>query len=408
MLLVGLTALGQQTARIMSYNLLNFLTGNLAGREDTLRTIIDHVRPDLFLIQELKNDIGLQLIVQRSFDGLPGNYEAATFLPQQSGSGGFKLQQSLVYNADLFGLLHEGHLMTAVRDINRYQLYWKDPMLAQGADTVKLWVFVAHLKSSQGSSNVEARLAMVQTFTTHLQLLPPNVSVVFAGDLNVYTSTEPAYQKLMDESNAIVMRDPIDSPGNWHSSSFVQREIHTQSTRQSSIFDDGAGGGMDDRFDFILLSENMFSANGPITYVTGSYHAPGNDGSCYDQSITSCGGGDVPYEMIRAMYHMSDHLPVVLDLQFNSALSGSGQEASHAPRWRTSERGFHLVWNEGGPVTLQVFDMLGREVFRAHDHSPASERVIPMPWLGNGMHLIRLTISEDTIVGRLWNGVAVK
>jgi hypothetical protein len=67
MLLFSLTALSQDQVTVMSYNLLNFPMGNLAGREDTLRIIIDHVRPDIFLIQELQTDSGLQLIANRSF-----------------------------------------------------------------------------------------------------------------------------------------------------------------------------------------------------------------------------------------------------------------------------------------------------------------------------------------------------
>lgn len=408
LLLLNLHALGQQTVRMMSYNLLNFPTGNLAGREDTLRTIIDHVRPDLFLIQELKNDSGLQLIVDRSFENLPGNYAAATFLPQQSGSGDFKLQQSLVYNADLFGLLSEGRLMTAVRDINRYLLYWKDPMLAQGADTVKLYLFVAHLKSSQGSSNVEARLAMAQTFTTHLQQLPPDASVVFAGDLNVYTSTEPAYQELLDETNPIAMRDPINSPGNWQSSSFAQREIHTQSTRQSSIFGDGAGGGMDDRFDFILLSEDMFSTTNAINYVDDSYDALGNDGTCYNQSITACAGGAVPNEVMRAMYHMSDHLPVILELQLNTGVTGTGTEATQRHRWWISEQGLHVSSLGTGDVELHIHDLLGREVLHAMQPLTAGENVIPIPTRLNGMHVLRLSLQGHAVVSRLWNGTPVR
>jgi hypothetical protein len=230
----------------------------------------------------------LQLIANRSFEGLPSTYAATTFVPQQSGTGGFSLQQAMVYNTDLFGLLSEGYLMTAVRDINKFCLYWKDPMLAQGADTVKFYIFVTHLKSSQGSDNVAARLAMAQTFTTHLQFLPSNASVIFAGDLNLYTSTELAYQELLDTTNVIVFRDPIDSPGTWNRSSFAKREIHTQSTRGITILGDGAGGGMDDRFDFILVSRNMMGPVHSIAYVAESYNALGNDGTCYNQSITAC------------------------------------------------------------------------------------------------------------------------
>jgi hypothetical protein len=249
---------------------------------------------------------------------------------------------------------------------------------------------------------------MAQTFTTHLQQLPPDAQVVFAGDLNVYTSTEPAYQELLDETHAIVMRDPINSPGNWHSSSFAQREIHTQSTRQSSIFGDGAGGGMDDRFDFILLSESMLDANSPIMYVPGSYDAPGNDGSCYDQSITACADADVPYEVLSAMYHMSDHLPVVLDLRFNPGLTGWGTEATQSPNWWVTERGLHVLSHSTGGVELHIHDVLGREVYRAVQSAIVGENVIPIPTRLNGMHVLRLSLPGHAVVSRLWNGTPVR
>jgi len=401
LLLAGLSASAQQPVTVMCYNLLNFPTGNLAGREDTLRSIIDHVRPDIFLIQELKTDSGLQLIVDRSFAGLPGTYAATTFVPQQSNTGGFRLQQAMVYNTDLFGLLSEGHLMTAVRDINKFCLYWKDPLLAQGADTVKLYIFVTHLKSSQGSANVAARLAMVQTFTTHLQYLPADASVIFAGDLNVYTSTEPAYQELLDPTNAIVLRDPIDSPGTWNSPSFPKREIHTQSTRASAVFGDGAGGGMDDRFDFILVSRNMMGPVHSITYTPDTYTALGNDGTCYDQSITACAEGEVPDAVMRAMYHMSDHLPVVMHLQFTSGISGVGEHTAQTAHWWASAQGLHVQWPATEPVTITLTDMLGRTVHTTTERLGPSVSVLPMPALGRGIYLVRMSGRQHTTVAKV-------
>jgi len=404
-LLAGLTATAQQPVTVMSYNLLNFPTGNLAGREDTLRILIDHVRPDIFIIQELKTDSGLQLIVDRSFAGLPGTYAATTFIPQQSGTGVFPLQQAMVYNTGLFGLLSEGYLMTAVRDINKFCLYWKDPLLAEGADTVKLYLFVTHLKSSQDSANVAARLDMVQTFTTHLQYLPANASVIFAGDLNVYNSNEPAYQELLDPTNAIVLRDPIDSPDTWNSSSFPKREIHTQSTRASAIFGDGAGGGMDDRFDFILVSRNMMGPVHSITYMADSYDALGNNGTCYDQSITACAGGDVPYEIIRAMYHMSDHLPVVMELQFTSGITAVTLPAAQTANWWTSAHGLHVQWSATEPVAITVTDMLGRTVYTATHQLHSAATILPMPALGRGVYLLRMAGQQHTTVGKVVLGM---
>ncbi len=362
---------------------------------------MDRVRPDILLIQELKTDSGLQRIVEHSFADLPGTYAATTFVPQQSNTGGFRLQQAMVYDTDLFGLLNERYLETAVRDINRFCLYWKDPQLASGADTVKFYLFVTHLKSSQGSDNLAARLAMVQTFTTHLQYLPSDASVVFAGDLNLYTSTEPAFVELIDTTNAIVLRDPIGTPGNWHSASFAQRHVHTQSTRSGAIFGDGAGGGMDDRFDFVLLSRNMMAPVHGITYVPGSYTALGNDGTCYDQSITACAGGDV----LRAMYHMSDHLPVVLDLQFNTGISSVMPQTARESSWYTSPLGLHVQWPTAGRLTLELVDMLGRTLHSSVHQVPASGAVLPLPDMGQGMHLLRLSGAGQVKVGRLCQGL---
>ena len=73
-------------------------------------------------------------------------------------------------------------------------------------------------------------------------------------------------KKLLDPTNRIRLRDPINTPGDWNSSSFQPKSVLTQSTRASSIFGDGAGGGLDDRFDFVLLSSDMFQPWNTIVY----------------------------------------------------------------------------------------------------------------------------------------------
>lgn len=363
-LLASLTTFGQESVTVMSYNLLNFPTGNLAGREDTLKLIINYVQPDLFLVQELKTDSGLQLIVNESFSDLPANYQATTFLPQQSNPGSVsKLQQAMVYNSDRFGLVEEGFIMTSTRDINRFKLYWKGPELENGSDTVFIYVFVTHLKSSEGTSNQQARLEMAQSFTTYLSHLPVNASVIFAGDLNLYNSTEPAYEELLDATNTVVMRDPIDSPGNWHSASFQPKSILTQSTRSSIIFGDGASSGIDDRFDFILLSDNMFHEWNTVKYLTDTYKALGNNGSCYNQSITACTGGDVPDSILRPMYFMSDHLPVVLELNIEPERVGVQQVQSLDRVIRLDGLGnLHVTWNRTEKARICLFDIAGRRL----------------------------------------------
>lgn len=364
LLVFAISAKAQQQATVMCYNVLNFPTGNIEGREDTLRNIVNYVQPDLFLIQELKNDSGLQLILNESFADLSANYAASTFVPQQSnGSSDFKLQQALIYNSDLFGLADEGVLQTQVRDLNKFRLYYKNPNLENGADTAFFYVFVVHFKSSQGNANVQARLSMVQTLTFHQQYLPSNASMIVAGDFNMYTSEEPGYQELLDPSNRIKLVDPIDTPGNWTSSSFQPKSVLTQSTRSSSIFGDGAGGGIDDRFDFVLLSDDMFQPWNTIVYEPDSYYAMGNTGDCYNQSITDCSGGEWPDDILQSLYYMSDHLPVVLKLNLGVG-SVSANSIAQQPQLQLKNQMLEANWPTNESVLVSVKDVLGRNLFQ--------------------------------------------
>lgn len=403
---MSLGLFAQEQATIMSYNVLNFPTGNLAGREDTLKQLINLVQPDLFLIQELKTDSGLQLILNESFSGLSATYAATTYVPQQSNpSSNWKLQQAMIYNTDMFGLEDESYLMTSTRDINKFQLFYKDPNLATGADTVFVYVFVAHLKSSQGASNEEARLEMVQTLTTHLAYLPINANVIFAGDFNVYSSEEPAYQEILDVSNFIQLRDPIDTPGNWTSGSFEPKSVLTQSTRSSSIFGDGAGGGVDDRFDFVMLSANMFHNWNTVVYEPGSYYALGNTGSCYNSSITDCDDGQWSNQTLSSLYFMSDHLPIILKLNLGvGTVDVADNEIALSDKPITVGRDYvQIVWEKTEVATIELQDATGRIIYsRVHklDRGYNQFRVSSLAQT-KGMILVSVISDNERIVSKI-------
>jgi len=393
-----LTSNAQEQATVMSYNVLNFPTGNIEGREDTLRQLINYIEPDLFLMQELKNDSGLQLILNESFSELPANYAASTFLTQQSNpSSNFRLQQAIIYNGDMFGLAQESFVQTQTRDINRFKMYYRAPDLNTGADTVFMYVYVAHLKSSQGTSNQEERLSNAQSFTTNLGFLPQDANVILAGDFNVYESNEPAYQELLDSTNFIRMRDPINSPGDWSSSSFQPKNILTQSTRSSSIFGDGAGGGLDDRFDFILLSDNMMRPWNTVVFEPESYYAMGNTGTCYNQSITDCSGGEWSDEILQGLYYMSDHLPVVMTLNLGVGSVGiaNQQEETTALLWVNES--LSLDWSKEEAVQITVTDLLGRVWLQAQHTVIRGANTIVLPKVANmkGLMLIRVSSASQ-------------
>ena len=320
---LSFNSFAQETINVMFYNLLNFPEATPGGRSVILRNIFTDFKPDLFLICELQNERGADEILNISLNYNTDNYSRAEFVANQSGSN--SLQQLLYYRNEKFLLESSEILLTPLRDINKYVL--KLNTIDQASDPILIYIYVAHLKSSQGSSNENLRLEMVNEFTDDLENLDSSSFVLFAGDFNLYTSEEPAYQEIIDTNNAIVMVDPINTPGTWHNNENFQ-DIHTQSTRLVSGPNGGAGGGLDDRFDFITISENMIT-NQNIYYVSDSYKALGNNANCYNLDISdeTC-IGEYSQTLRNQLYSMSDHLPVIMKLETTKEFILNNQDFS--------------------------------------------------------------------------------
>ena len=327
---IGLSQFGSAQIEIdvLSYNVLNFPNGG-ADRIDTLKKILTYYTPDLMMLQELKSEAGLESITAALAEISPDNYVSGTWVAQQSNpTSSWKLQQNIIYNTQVFSLAEERVIETTYRDINYFKLYIKDVNLSVTADTVFLHVYVTHLKSSQGATNEQLRYEMAQTMRSDIEALPANSYVLCGGDFNIYTSTELAYQHLIENTVNNNLEDPIDLPGNWHDSGFPNKEILTQSTRLNAL-SDGAGGGLDDRFDFVLQSAALGLGNSKLSYVDGTYKALGNNGTCYNLDLLNCTSvGNVPDSIISALYYGSDHLPVVFTLQSDAVLAISDNEWS--------------------------------------------------------------------------------
>ncbi len=320
--------------RVMSYNLLNFPLGEIVNRLDTLEKIVNYVQPDLLMIQELKTEQGL-LDITAMMDSLGyGDFANSAFVPMQSDPGNlYELQQAIIYNQDRFTLKSQYEIITAVRDINEFVLYINDNGLATGSDTTFIYVYVTHLKSSTGTANQTARLEMANDWIDYMNAnFTGNENVILAGDFNLYTNTEPAYVALTNPNNTVVMKDVFASYGNWTGSGFAHKEILTQSTRLTQVGGDGASGGVDDRFDFILFSEAMTSNTNEVYYAQDSFLSLGNNGICYNQNITDCDTGNpVPMEVLQAIYYMSDHIPQVCSLGWD--LTSSTLELDISDYW---------------------------------------------------------------------------
>lgn len=331
-LLLGLTLISflgsaQLDIKVMCYNVLNYPTGTV-NRKDTLEVILNYYTPDIIMVQELKSFSGLDDIEDVLNTVSNDTYVSGTYVTQQSNaSSSWKLQQNIVYNTRIFGLAQEEAFLTDYRDLNYFKLFVKDDAVSNG-DSTFLHVFTTHLKSSQGNANEQIRYEMAQVLRTRINELPADSYVLCGGDFNLYTSAEDAYQHLITQSNVVnPLVDPINMPGNWHNSNFPNKEILTQSTRLSSL-DDGAGGGVDDRFDFILQTANFNNPSGAFRYIFNSYNALGNNGTCYNQDLIDCSTqNNVPANVLSALYYMSDHLPVVMEITSDLTLETSTENS---------------------------------------------------------------------------------
>lgn len=213
-----------------------------------------------------------------------------------------------------------------------------------------------------------------------------------------------AYQKLIgDEAdNDGRLFDPIDSPGYWHTNAAFAG-IHTQSTR-SEQFGGGASGGLDDRFDFILISQSLQDE-----VLVTSYAAFGNDGSHFDQSINDGSNDSVSVEVANALYYASDHLPVRCDFVFkvNATSEQDKSRSNHIALSSTILTAPTLITYQLGSSTgieLAVYDALGRKlVVLDKGYRTAGEYEVEFthPGLPAGVYYCVLTLENEVLTRRM-------
>ena len=296
--------------RVMTYNLLNFSDDD--NREMHYISILESVLPDLIVVQEVVGQTGFthfQSDVLDIFEN--GQWSGAPFLNQSA-----QQDIALFFKHDIFSFISTGAIGTAQSSGTRDVIEWT---MVHNMSEIEFTIYGVHFKASSGSSNAEQRLAEATVLRQHLNSLSNSYFIV-AGDFNIYSnsaSTEPAFNMLTGESDNNVGRlfDPIDRIGNWHNNSSFS-DVHTQSPRTTS-FGGGANGGMDDRFDWLFVSESILNNQSRMVYVDDTYTAFGNDGNHFNDAINSGNNFSVSDQIADALHDASDHLPVYMDVWFD-------------------------------------------------------------------------------------------
>lgn len=283
----------------MTYNILNYPITDTTSRNPYFRTIFANIQPDIIVVQEMISQQGVNAFLNKIL--LPNNplYQAGTFID------GFDTDNAIFFKSNLFTFISNTPIRTALRDINEFKLVYN-----LTGDT--LIIYSVHLKASDSLQNELLRAAEVDSLRQRTNSLPPNTNFIVLGDFNIYRSGELAYQKLLDQSSSGYVLDPLTLTGTWNNPAYAI--YHTQSTRTRQ-FGDGTPGGLDDRFDMILMSQAVMDSGG-ITFIPGSYFAYGNDGNHYNDSINRPPNTAVGQLIADALHYASDHLPVVASFSF--------------------------------------------------------------------------------------------
>jgi len=317
--LIGINVHSQErdTLKVMSYNLLKFPVIS-PERIDTLKKILSYVRPDIFMVCELTSGAGGNDILFNALneDGV-SSYDMSDYV------SGPDTQNQLYFNSDKLRLAEQNEISTVLRDINEYVLYYNNIDIATTLDTTFFYIYVCHLKASMGFE--DQRNTEITALKNYLDTRPSAENIIIGGDFNFYGSdTEPAWNTLLTGGDVII-KDPITLPGHWHADAGFAY-VHTQSTRTVSI-NSGAFGGMDDRFDFIFVGEDLKNYSNDAIYIDDSYRAIGQDGLHYNNAlIDSPVNISEPSDIISALYHMSDHLPVYLEIEVRKEGVGVAEE----------------------------------------------------------------------------------
>lgn len=320
MLLLETALSGQETITVMQYNLLeygNYQSGfadcyetnnNTQRKDECIRTLMDYVKPDILTVCEFGATQALLDNFMRH--NLPDYWQSDDIINYAHSN----IINHIFYDSRKMALKKHVALRTNPRDTDVYELYMKTPSLVAG-DTIKLVCIVAHPKA--GMNYQSERRALMQVAMDYVNTHYADDNVLIMGDFNMYRASETGYQLLTRTySNPnVLFVDPLANAGGvgeWNSN--IQfAPFHTQSTRRYSD-ECFSSGGLDDRFDFILMSDEIYMGFNRIKYLNESFHAVGNDGRHFDQSIDQNGNDAVPPVVAEALFDGSDHLPVTLKL----------------------------------------------------------------------------------------------
>lgn len=325
--------------RILSYNVSasgSSASGPRTGMETVLRAVNAQNRPgfsrpiDIMLIQEAESVATTGQAYASLLNSLSSGtaYRASAVDGTSLGSG----RPIAVYNSAAVTLISEVGIGVVSstgqpRQTMRYQ--FRPAGYDSNAD---FYVYNSQFNASTGSANEARRAGEAATIRADADALGDGRNIVYAGDLNLSGSAEAAFQSLVAPGGGQAY-DPVNQIGAWSgNAAFVAQ--HTQSPATTAAYAGQATGGLNDRFDFQLVSNEWFDGRG-LDYVLGSYWAFGNTAThALNGAVTSGNAGTLQLSLpgytaaqagavLAALSQVAEHLPVVADYRIPARMTAS-------------------------------------------------------------------------------------
>jgi len=310
--------------RVVTHNITNYAGGQVPAIQTCYYDSFQgrSVSADVIIVQEFLSNTSVTDFrnALNSAPGSPGDWQAATFVNGADTDSAFFYRtgrvQFLGYTVVSAG---SGATNNQPRNIMRYDVR----PVGYASAGATLACYSTHMKAGTADTDLSRRLIEAQKIRNNAEFLTAGWSFLVAGDFNIQSSSEEAYQELVGSQadNSGRFFDPIKTPGSWSNSSSY-KFVHTQDPASQ----------MDDRYDQILLSSSLvdgfgydYLGNPNVAYstttwndVNHSYRAWGNDGTSYNTTLRTVGNtmvGQAIAEAIITLAGNQGHIPVFLDLK---------------------------------------------------------------------------------------------
>ncbi len=413
------------TLRIMVYNTLDFGPGGcqtpglgqVGSIYHYLREVIQYGNPDIIGLDKMQciktspSDVnGLSspyfpdTVASECLNAVyPGRYSWCPFTDLSRCTGGNS--SILFYDQNKLGYVSTTVMSSGQEDIDMHKLYYKQ-WFGSSPDTTFLYVILCHTISNDNNSI--GRDGQDSSVINNLKAMFPHTpNMIYMGDFNTHSSTEPGYEYITQTSDTnFVFDDPpfhpdsyLTYPNVWHSGNSAQAWF-TTTTRQTTLPNTcGTTGGAKDWYDHILLSPWIVEGIDNLKYVKNSYKTIGNNGNRAgidaNDSPTHGYNTSAPQNVLDAIYNFSDKYPLEVTLAVNPILSVKNIQANPGSIKVNNPAENDLVMHFasyliGQNITISVFDICGRNLYQSEINiasSTITRNIVLVP----GVYFIHFT-----------------